>query len=112
MSSDKREKLRHQIVELRKQRGHHLIDESDYIEAVLALFDTYSTQKARDAHKDGYIRGVSDFSGWYMDASIPAQRVPIMPHVAQDLIRDYKPPMFQPVVAMYLPNPTKKEGDR
>ncbi len=43
------------------------------------------------AHRDGYTRGVSDFTRYYMNASIPAQRIPVMPHIAQDLIDNYKP---------------------
>jgi hypothetical protein len=38
MTTLSNEQLRHRIVELRQQRGSHLIDESDYIEEVMQLF--------------------------------------------------------------------------
>ena len=38
MTTLSNEQLRNRIVELRQQRGSHLIDESDYIEEVMQLF--------------------------------------------------------------------------
>lgn len=43
-----REDVRHRIVELRKERSHHLIDESDYIESVMQLIDTYTQAKVAE----------------------------------------------------------------
>lgn len=65
------------------------------IEDLMQLIDTYTQVKEREAHKDGYIQGVSDFSGYYMDASIPAQRNLIMPHIAIELTENYKPMIYR-----------------
>ena len=48
--------------------------------------------EVREAHRDGYMRGVSDFSGYFMDASIAGQRNPIMPGIAIELREAYRPP--------------------
>lgn len=44
-----REDIRQRIIELRKDRSHHLIDESDYIESVLGLIDSYVAEKVLEA---------------------------------------------------------------
>lgn len=50
--------------------------------------------EVREAHRDGYMRGVSDFSGYFMDASIAGQRNPIMPEIAIELREAYRPPIL------------------
>lgn len=66
-----------------------------YFDNTMQLFDTYTQAKEREAHKDGYMQGVADFSGYYMDASIPAQRNLIMPHIAIELTENYKPAIYR-----------------
>lgn len=60
----------------------------------------YGIQERIDAHREGYRRGVDDFSGYYMDASIPTQRNLIMPHIAVELIENYRPPVYTRLTAL------------
>ena len=51
-------------------------------------------QKAREEaeiefHREGYFRAIHDFSGYFMDASMPSQRNPILPDIARDLLKEY-----------------------
>lgn len=50
---EEEQQLRHKIVELRKQRGHHLIDESDYIEGVMTLYRQYAEKVETRAYNAG-----------------------------------------------------------
>lgn len=59
-----------------------------------SIMQDYGNQREREGHRSGYVRGISDFSGYYMDASMAAQRIPILPDIARELIDGYKPPIF------------------
>lgn len=57
-------------------------------------------RERKAGHEKGYIHGVSDFSGYYMDASVPAQRNMVMPHIAIELINGYKSPIYSELNAL------------
>lgn len=67
------------------------------LNAFKALIHSREIEAEKRGHKDGYYRGVNDFSGWYMDASLAAQRHPILPEIAKDLLDNYQPPIYRPL---------------
>lgn len=73
---------------------------------LVALIHSREIEAEKRGHKDGYYHGVNDFSGWFMDASLAAQRHPILPEVAKDLLDNYQPPIYRP-----LKEQTEGEGD-
>ena len=107
------EELRHFIVELRKERSSHLIDESDYIDRLMARIKAHAEKAALEARKkgdhEGYVRAINNFSGWYMDASNPVQRQPMLADIARDLIDIYKHPVYVADELQSQPNNQDKE---
>ena len=76
---------------------------SSQLEAIMLIIEAYVTTRVKEAERLAnddlraeYIRGVRDFSNYYMDASIPATRQRIMPHIATELIDQWKPPVKIP----------------
>lgn len=69
--------------------------EPEQFEALLAFVRGYVADKVLEADKDAYARGVNHFSNYFMDASMKAQRFPIMPHVAKELVEHYRPPKLK-----------------
>ena len=61
-------------------------------QAITSLIKELVAEAKQESHKSGYIQALADFSGYYMDASIPAQRNLIMPHIAIELTENYKYP--------------------
>ena len=61
-------------------------------QAFTSLIKELVAEAKRESHKSGYIQAIADFSGYYMDASIPALRIPIMPHIAMELTENYRYP--------------------
>lgn len=66
----------------------------DTFQEVMQHVDNYVHKVVLETHRDGYMQGVHDFSGYFMDASMAAQRVPIMPDVARELTDNYRPPVL------------------
>lgn len=65
----------------------------------------------REHDRQGFVRGVSAFSNYFMDASMAAQRVPIMPDIARELVDDYRPPVYMKVDAQLTKNKDTKVCD-
>lgn len=68
-----------------------LYPEDEDLPEILAALDRYYKAQIDDIEREAYVRGVYDFSNYYMDASMPGQRIPIMPDIAKELVSDYKP---------------------
>lgn len=61
-------------------------------QAITPLVKELVAEAKRESHKSGYIQAIADFSRYYMDASIPAQRNLTMPDIAIELTENYKYP--------------------
>ena len=86
---------------------------SEYKQELLKYIQTSvqeAEQKVRNkGHKQGYYDGISNFSGYFMDASLKSQRNLIFPDIAKELIDNYKYPIWKPIYFNQLKDSSKKE---
>lgn len=70
-------------------------------------------EKVREADRDGYMRALAHFSNYFMDASIAAQRNPILPDIAREFGKSYQYPVRMPegVEFSFTQSPSKEEPE-